>query len=92
MTTATAAEAAGRRRDGQSRTRRRRLWRMALDADAVAEAVAWRHASAKDVGMDEALQARQEEATTARMEAKSETAAERRRRLWRLHCVVRGRG
>ena len=54
---------------------------MALDA--VAEAVAWRHASAKDVGMDEALQARQEEATTARMEAKSETAAERRRRFMR---------
>ena len=40
VTTATATEAAGRRRDGQSQTRRRRFWRMALDA--VAEAVAWR--------------------------------------------------
>ena len=67
--------------EGGRDTRRRRLWRMALDG--VAEAVAWRHASAKDVGMDEALQARQEEATTARMEAKSETAAERRRRFMR---------
>ena len=56
--------------EGGRDTRRRRLWRMALPLDAVAEAVAWRHASAKDVGMDEALQARQEGATTARTEAK----------------------
>ena len=70
----------------------------AAASEATAANAAWMRAGfgvGEDVGADEALHGRQEGARTARTEAmgaRSETAAERRRRLRRLQSVVRGRG